>query len=217
MTPLEIFLIVIGLIAIAISYFISDKISEKKLNKAARDYVLSEETKESLTSQTKTTIEDLLEGLSGDIAVKAERELEKLSNEKIMAVKDYSDGVLDEINKGHNEVMFLYSMLDDKDRSLKERIQEVNSIMKNQDVLEEVKSDSPLVLSTEKQKENDVQEEYKRNNNEDILRLHYEGKSNLDIAKELGIGLGEVLGFLFTFQEEEKNYLMRILFQKLKF
>lgn len=200
MTPLEIFLIVIGLIAIAISYFISDKISEEKLNKAARDYVLSEETKESLTSQTKTTIEDLLEGLSGDIAVKAERELEKLSNEKIMAVKDYSDGVLDEINKGHNEVMFLYSMLDDKDRSLKERIQEVNSIMKNQDVLEEVKSDSPLVLSTEKQKENDVQEEYKRNNNEDILRLHYEGKSNLDIAKELGIGLGEVQLVIDLFQ-----------------
>lgn len=200
MTPLEIFLIVIGLSAIAISYFISDKISEKKLNKAARDYVLSEETKESLTSQTKTTIEDLLEGLSGDIAVKAERELEKLSNEKIMAVKDYSDGVLDEINKGHNEVMFLYSMLDDKDRSLKERIHEVNSIMKNQDVLEEVKSDSPLVLSTEKQKENDVQEEYKRNNNEDILRLHYEGKSNLDIAKELGIGLGEVQLVIDLFQ-----------------
>lgn len=200
MTPLEIFLIVIGLSAIAISYFISDKISEEKLNKAARDYVLSEETKESLTSQTKTTIEDLLEGLSGDIAVKAERELEKLSNEKIMAVKDYSDGVLDEINKGHNEVMFLYSMLDDKDRSLKERIHEVNSIMKNQDVLEEVKSDSPLVLSTEKQKENDVQEEYKRNNNEDILRLHYEGKSNLDIAKELGIGLGEVQLVIDLFQ-----------------
>ena len=99
MTPLEIFLIVIGLIAIAISYFISDKISEEKLNKAARDYVLSEETKESLTSQTKTTIEDLLEGLSGDIAVKAERELEKLSNEKIMAVKD---ALFHEINKRHN-------------------------------------------------------------------------------------------------------------------
>ena len=30
------------------------------------------------------------------------------------------------------------------------------------------------------------------NNNEEILRLHKEGKSNVAIAKELGLGVGEV-------------------------
>lgn len=206
MTPLEISLIIIGLIAIGISYFIADKTSEEKLNKAAKDYVLSEETKESLANQTKVAIEEVLEDLSEDIAIKAERELEKLSNEKIMAVKDYSDGVLHEINKGHNEVMFLYSMLDDKDRALKERIQEVNSIIKSKDhmqvAIEERKKEETLSISPEKLtiEETEINEGHKKNNNEDILRLHYEGKSNLDIAKELGIGLGEVQLVIDLFQ-----------------
>ena len=35
-------------------------------------------------------------------------------------------------------------------------------------------------------------EESKENNNDRILRLHKEGVSNVDIAKELGLGVGEV-------------------------
>ena len=31
-----------------------------------------------------------------------------------------------------------------------------------------------------------------RNNNEEILALHREGKSNMAIARELGLGIGEV-------------------------
>ncbi len=31
-----------------------------------------------------------------------------------MAINEYSDTVLDSINKAHNEIMFLYSMLNDK-------------------------------------------------------------------------------------------------------
>lgn len=203
MTPLEISLIIIGLIAIGISYFISDKTSEEKFEKATKDYVLSEETKNSLKSQTKVTIEKLMENLSGDITIKAERELEKLSNEKIMAVKDYSDVVLDEINKGHNEVMFLYSMLDDKDKALKERIHEVNSLIKNQDNIKNIRFEETLSIETENldvEEGISIQEDSRRNNNEEILKLHYEGKSNLEIAKELGVGLGEVQLVIDLFQ-----------------
>ena len=35
-------------------------------------------------------------------------------------------------------------------------------------------------------------EDLKENNNDRILRLHREGVSNVDIAKELGLGVGEV-------------------------
>lgn len=203
MTPLEISLIIIGLIAIGVSYFISDKTSEEKLNRAAKDYVLSEEAKESLQNQTKATIEGLLDDLSGDITIKAERELEKLSNEKIIAVKDYSDLVLDEINKGHNEIMFLYTMLDDKDKALKDRMQEVNAILNEQPSLEDKKNDKKIFLEEKTLKilkETDSKEEFKKNSNEEILKLHQEGKSNLDIAKELGIGLGEVKLVIDLFQ-----------------
>lgn len=39
-------------------------------------------------------------------------------NSKIMAINEYSDTVLDSINKAHNEIMFLYSMLNDKNDEL---------------------------------------------------------------------------------------------------
>ena len=46
------------------------------------------------------------------------RDLEKETNSKIMAINEYSDTVLDSINKSHNEIMFLYSMLNDKHEEL---------------------------------------------------------------------------------------------------
>ena len=57
---------------------------------------------------------------------KTERSLERLTNEKIMAVNEYSDTVLEDIHKNHEEAMFLYDMLNDKHTSLKNMMAEVN-------------------------------------------------------------------------------------------
>jgi myosin heavy subunit len=55
---------------------------------------------------------------------KSERAMERITNEKIMAVNEYSDTVLDEINKNHQEVVFLYDMLNDKHDKLMTSINE---------------------------------------------------------------------------------------------
>ena len=39
------------------------------------------------------------------------RALERETNEKINGISEFSDTVLESINKSHNEIMFLYSML----------------------------------------------------------------------------------------------------------
>ena len=60
---------------------------------------------------------DLSDALDEEITQKQDetkRRLEKEANSKIMAINEYSDTVLDSINKAHNEIMFLYSMLNDK-------------------------------------------------------------------------------------------------------
>lgn len=60
---------------------------------------------------------DLSDALDEEITQKQDetkRSLEKEANSKIMAINEYSDTVLDSINKAHNEIMFLYSMLNDK-------------------------------------------------------------------------------------------------------
>lgn len=205
MTALEICLIIIGIAAIAVSYLISEKVSEEKLKEAARELVLGEESRLSLQNQTRAAVENILEDMTDTIAGRAERELEKLSNEKIMSVHDYSNTVLEEINKSHNEIMFLYSMLDDKDRELKNTVREVQSAVKavkrlesmepeeaNQPRLADISDVQPEELSMLLESVADESMEEARNNNDRILKLHQEGKTNLDIARELGLGLGEV-------------------------
>ncbi len=211
MTALEVCLVLIGITAIVVSYFISEKVSYEKLEEAARNLVLSEESKEKLINQTKETVKNILEDMTEDIAGKAERELEKLSNEKIMSVHDYSNTILEEINKNHNEVMFLYSMLDDKDKEIKNTVHKVQdtikSIRRMEEELEEQEAAAePEGIVPEIQPEEismllDTEEKDDlKNNNDIILQLHKEGKSNLEIARALGLGLGEVKLVLDLFQ-----------------
>lgn len=233
MTALEICLILIGIAAIVVSYFISEKVSQERMEKAAKEFILTEESKEALKKQTKETVEDILENMTGDIAGKAERELEKLSNEKIMAVHDYSDTVLAEINKNHSEVMFLYSMLDDKDKEVKHTVKVIQDTVKTVHQLEEKWSEGERkALEIKEQMPQDAKEsgiwesqtvmeepiaetapieeagselrENMQNNNEKILKLHSEGKTNLQIAKELGLGMGEVKLVIDLYKEVQQ-------------
>ena len=154
-----------------------------------------------------------MEDMTEDIAGRAERELEKLSNEKIMSVHDYSDTVLEEINKSHNEVMFLYSMLDGKDKELKDTVREVQNMVKTvkrlkeeTEVSEETLTDKARFVSEEIQPEElqmllDSESEDVTNNNERILKLYREGRTVLEIAKELGLGTGEVKLVIDLFRE----------------
>lgn len=61
---------------------------------------------------------------------KTERASERISNEKIMAISEYSETVLSDVNKAHQEVMFLYDMLNDKHNNLKETIKHVDKTAK---------------------------------------------------------------------------------------
>lgn len=130
MTALEVCLIAIGLITIVISYFISDKTAEERMKKAVDELVLGEETKRTLIKQARDTVGETLNSMSEEISGKAEVQLEKLSNEKIMMVHEYADTVLEEIGKNHHEVMFLYSMLNDKDNDVKKTVREAQKLVK---------------------------------------------------------------------------------------
>ena len=65
---------------------------------------------------------------------KAERSLEKVSNEKIMAVNEYAGTILEEINKNHQEVMFLYDMLRDKQEDLTNTVRKADAAVKEMEV-----------------------------------------------------------------------------------
>ncbi len=172
-------------------------------------------------------VDDVVDEAVGYAVEKTERSLERLTNEKIMAVNEYSDTVLQEIHKNHEEAMFLYDMLNAKHDNLKSTMSEVTKTVQE---AQETKREAEAVVQSFQQLEvptidvvsvkepefkslkaevskQDVEEPIKAvkewdfladasgvgmNNNEQILALHKKGKSTVAIAKELGLGVGEV-------------------------
>ncbi len=214
---MEIILLIVGLAVFVVSFFLPSGKGEKP--------VINEElTKEEIRSLVadeleaiKSRVDDTVEEAVDYAMEKTERSLERISNEKIMAVNEYSDTVLAEINKNHQEVMFLYDMLNDKHTSLKNTASEVEKTAKEaknitqeaQRASQEVKEATrnaekvfPVFQPLQPEKIAFVEEtmvpeekvilEEGANNNEKILALHKLGKSKLEIAKELGLGVGEV-------------------------
>jgi len=252
---------------------------EKKQKMHDEDRRIGEEQIRELVDEqmkdVKARISDVVDETVTYSVEKTERSLERLTNEKIMAVNEYSDTVLQEIHKNHEEVVFLYDMLNDKHENLKstaasvektaketlQKVQAAETVAQNAEVqAAEVQNtgvqtgEAPIqteteqriftagivtadVLETEllqqeitaepkkktekakttrkstakKAKEKQAADVVKKpeeipemnlnfvgageegaNNNEKILALHKEGKSNVAIARELGLGIGEV-------------------------
>lgn len=126
----EIVLLVAGGIIFILSFLIPDKKDE-----------VSEQSKELVQGEIADMVSREMESVRGQVdgvveeAVtyameKTERSLERLSNEKIMAVNEYSDTVLAEIHKNHEEAMFLYDMLNSKHNNLKDTVSAVNRTVK---------------------------------------------------------------------------------------
>jgi len=113
---IEIVLLILGIIVFIVSYFIPDKkdemtsggLSEEEIRKLVRDEY--EQSKEKADNLTDETISYTME--------KAERQLERITNEKMMAMGEYSDTILNQISKNHQEVVFLSDMLNNNKNDL---------------------------------------------------------------------------------------------------
>lgn len=275
MNVMEIVLIILGVVVFIISFLIP----AGKKNDAKDDNRISEEAIREIVDrgveEARSQISDIVDETVTYSMEKTERSMERLANEKIMAVNEYSDTVLAEINKNHKEVIFLYDMLNDKHESLKTTVSEATktageiiqtvrdaevtareaeekarevqaTVSANEEAGGRLKSEDDFVPfapkrvtvmaeQSEDEKVQKVREETPqkpeaakktvrkprtakalvkesaptevpeieialntaeegngRNSNERILELHKAGKSNMAIAKELGLGIGEV-------------------------
>ncbi len=117
---LQIVFLLGGVVVFIISFFIPEKKENQQDEKKQREQIQKivdeqlKEAKEKLSESVDETVSQAVE--------KAERSLERVSNEKIMAVNEYSGTVLDDINKNHEEAVFLYSMLNDKHNNIKDTV-----------------------------------------------------------------------------------------------
>lgn len=229
MTALEITLIVIGVVFLVGSFFVSGKLSQKDVDQIAK--MSEEELRVILDRQlekAKAEIQNAIETGIDETTEETKRALEKETNDKINGISEYSDTVLESINKSHNEIMFLYSMLNDKHKDLTDLAANLQKLTTNLHDVEQQMTEKTLRAQARLQqpepaiekpvkvqkKEIPVEKKVKpesikkavevkkkpetdteindKNDNDAILRLHAEGKSDVEIAKLLDRGLGEV-------------------------
>lgn len=219
MTTLEIVLLILGIAIFVLSFLVFGGNSRQDLTEIREE--VKEEVRQAVNVQMAEAgrrWEDTLREKAEDAVNNTERELSKVSNEKIMAVSEYSDTVLAEIDKNHKEAMFLYDMLNDKHKDIGRTIDLATDFKGLDDIAEETfETNTPVAegsayeeasAETQTADSNSVKETKSGtlqmnqtdisfmqdggNNNERILELHKQGKSNVSIAKELGLGVGEV-------------------------
>lgn len=239
MTTIEIILLLAGCVFMIGSFFISEKLSSSELNKIAE---LSEDELKKIiereVNNAGTQMDDVIEQKIEEAGEQAERAMEKESNEQIMQIHEYSETVMESMKKTHDEIMFLYSMLNDKHtemtsmtgdlqrlaadiRNLQENMSAkagtsirkpvAESHVAQQPVMKQNAVVQPMTETIDVQPEPEVQvnrfqeiqePEQKTEkpetadaqgmSNDMILKLYEQGLSKVEIAKQLGRGLGEV-------------------------
>ncbi|WP_024866507.1 DUF6115 domain-containing protein [Butyrivibrio sp. FCS014] len=121
----EIVLIVAGFAAIILGYLLPagkemDEEEKMLMEKEIRELVRRE------VEDQKETIENMVDDTVDNTLDRTERAMERISNEKMSAIGEYSDTVINDIHKNHDEVMFMYDMLNDKHKNLTSVVSEVS-------------------------------------------------------------------------------------------
>ncbi len=125
----EIILIVAGILAVIIGYLIPNghgvgenefELTEDKIDEMVRKAIRNSQGQ----------LDELLDESMEDAINKAERAMDRVTNEKMNAISEYSDTVMNDIHKNHDEVMFMYDMLNDKHKNLRNTVSEVNRAAK---------------------------------------------------------------------------------------
>ena len=204
MSPAVIILIIIGIIFIFVSYYFAEKFEKEDVKEDVIEVPteLSDEQKAQIDKLIRDYMDDQINVQLDDIEAK----FAEIVNQKTLALGDYAVTVNEEIEKNHNEVTFLYSMLCDKQKELMTTVEMIDSYKKDveaiiankqeivqtkQDVEEEQLKEAISEIDQEMLEE--TTEEASVDGSKDIiLEMHKSGLSILEIAKHLGLGVGEV-------------------------
>ncbi len=224
MGTIEIVLIIIGVIFIIGSFFLKEVLSRKDIEEIAK---LSELELKLIVERKMKDASDAIDQVIHDTVdtsmESVQRSLEKETNQKIMAISEFSDTVVDSMNKTHNEIMFLYSMLNDKHEELTNlatNLQSLSSSVKTTEnelrmqieeaalissKKEEKKTEEDITIIDEAPQAKDDEEDSAtiKHSNEEILELHRSGKTDVEIAKILNRGIGEIRLVLGLYREGE--------------
>ena len=142
MSIAEILLLILGAVIFAAGFIVPD--TKGKEGEAPDISNAQEELKRTADECVADAKRKITETVMSECAIAqddAARAMEKLSNEKIMAINEYGKTVVDEIERNHKEVLFLYDMLNEKSADIKNTVRKVDSV--NKEVREKEKEKEP--------------------------------------------------------------------------
>ena len=112
MTAIEIILIIIGFICLCASYFVAKKNSG--FAEGEKESLSSELWTEKEEEKIKERVGEILSERQDELVDTTEERMNRLCNDKIMAVDEFSQQILEKIDANHQEVVFMYNMLSEK-------------------------------------------------------------------------------------------------------
>ena len=174
MTILEIILIIIGILCVVFSIAFEDKNKDEKEHE-----VLSTELTEQQKDKIKEQVNEIIDEQISGISEKTEASLDKISNTKILEMNEYAENVLGEINRNHNETVFLYDMLNEKAKEIKTTVKDVNMTKRQVEKIHaEVNSQENA------SQDNDNQSGNMQHNTENVTTDDGTVTNSKDVAKE---------------------------------
>ncbi len=120
----DIILVIVGIVAVVISYKIS--VDSEGTGEKTHEYGGSQLWSEQDEKTIRKRIEKVMEEKVDVVLDQAEYSLSRLSNEKMISMHEMSEQVLEKIDKNHSDVVFMYNMLNEKETDLKKLLNVVD-------------------------------------------------------------------------------------------
>ena len=189
MNTLQICLFIFGLIVFVGSFFITEKLSSSDTEMISR---LSEKEVKSLVekelSKASEQMDRLLSEKSEEAVEKIELSTDKDTNEKLMSIGEYSNTILKAMNDSHDEIMFIYQILNEKQETITDMVSEIG---KQESTLRNMKASIEDKLKELEAKEISVKEAQIKDSEtlglhikEDVLSLKEAFIQKMDQAEE---------------------------------
>ena len=118
MTGIEIVILVAGILCICISFLMAGK--REEVNGQSMSSEPAEIWSDKEEEMIKNRVGSLLEEKQFETVEQAKDQMNHLCNDKIMAMDEFSRQILSKIDANHQEVVFMYNLLGEKENELKE-------------------------------------------------------------------------------------------------
>lgn len=120
-----ILLIIAGCAVLTASFLIKDKpdldkADKEKIADEIRSMTMSDDSMDKIMKEASSRFSDRINSMADDKLSETTDKMGQTANEKMMAINDMADQLVEKIDENHKEVVFLYDMLNEKSDNIKD-------------------------------------------------------------------------------------------------